>query len=182
MGLLFISGLVQAQTPSSNSALSKYPARQDAYVNDLAKIFSASEYDTLRTLVKSIAPDFDLTVLTIDGIADYDSREPSIETFSTNLFNLWGVGSQAKNTGVLVVLAIQNRDIRIELGDAYKRDYDSEMKTVIQEYMIPRFKQGNYAQGLTNGVAQIYYQIKGTHPAMSGTPDQQSTASWLTYA
>jgi uncharacterized protein len=102
--------------------------------------------------------------LTVGGIVDYDPTEPSIETFSTNVFNRWGIGSQAKNTGVLVVLAMRNRDIRIELGEGYGTEYDDDMKAVIEEYIIPRFKESNYAKGLTDGVAQIYREIKGTLP------------------
>jgi uncharacterized protein len=167
LGLMLVSGLVHAQTPvptTRSSQNSGYPARTDLYVNDLGNVLSSSEESSLRDLVRRIGADFDLTVLTIGGVVDYDSTEPTIETFSTNLFNRWGIGSEAKNTGMLVVLAIRNRDIRIELGDGYGREYDDDMKAVIEEYMIPRFKEGNYAKGLTDGVAQIYREIEGRLP------------------
>jgi uncharacterized protein len=195
-----VSGLVHAETPTpqtSSSGLSSsratatprassnsgYPTRQDPYVNDLANALSSTEEQALRTVVQTISRDFDLTVLIIGGIADYDSREPTIETFSTTLFNQWGVGDAMSNKGVLVVLAMRNREVRIEVGDGYKRDYDDDMKAVIEEYMIPRFKEGNYGRGLTDGVTQIYREIMGTLPgqsAQSGVPTR--TASWLDYA
>jgi uncharacterized protein len=142
----------------------EYPSREDLYVNDLAGVLSSNEEEILRGVVVDAAKSFDISVLTIDTIAQFDSSEPSIETFSTTLFNQWGLGTQAENTGVLIVLAIRNRDVRIELGDGYGRGYDDDMALVIQEYMIPRFREGKYAQGLIDGVAQIHRELTGTLP------------------
>lgn len=164
--LTVCSSLVQAQS---------YPTRQDLYVNDLGHVLSRSEEDELRALVRTISADFDLTVLTVGGIVDYDPSEPSIETFSTNVFNNWQIGDQASNKGILVVLAMRNRDVRIEVGDGYGREYDDDMKAVIEEYMIPRFKEDDYAQGLIDGVAQIYREITGQLPTVAGVPYQLPT-------
>ena len=157
--VLVASATVLAQTASPNS---DYPFRTDPYVNDLGGVLSPLDEETLRDLVESIAPSFDMTVLTIDTIADFDSSKPSIETFSTNVFNRWGIGTQANNKGVLIVLAIKNRDVRIEIGDGYGRDYDNDLATIIQEYMLPRFREGKYARGLIDGTGEIHELLTGT--------------------
>jgi len=174
LGLIFVSGLVQAQTPRPTTS-STYPTRQDLYVNDLAGVLSSSDESALRDVVRQIAANFDLTVLTIDGIVDYDPTEPTIEKFATTLFNKWGIGDKRQNKGVLIVLSMRNRDVRIELGEGYKRDYDDDMKAVIEEYMIPRFKEGNYARGLTDGANQIYREIMGRLP--TGTSNSLQSVS-----
>src|SRR5690242_20486171 len=96
LGLMLVSGLVHAQTPIPTkrpTQHSDYPARTHLYVNDLGNVLSSSQESSLRDLVRRIGADFDLTVLTIGSVVDYDPTEPSIETFSTNLFNRWGIGS-----------------------------------------------------------------------------------------
>lgn len=168
---------LNAQTPGPTDG---YPIRYDRYLNDNADILSDSEEADLRALIREISGHFDLTVLTISSISAYDAADPSIETFSTRLFNQWGIGTRARNTGVLIVVAVADRETRIELGDDYGRAYDNEMKVVISEYILPSFRKEDYAQGLLTGTSRIYQVITGQLPGTPIPNDWEPAASPFT--
>lgn len=149
---LWMSGFALAQS---------YPTRDDPYVNDLADVLPPEQEAELRDMVARIGPDFDLTVLTIQSISDYDPSAPTLLDFSTEVFNYWGIGTQERNTGVLVLLVMDTREIRISMGLDYGVDYNDAMQAVLDESVIPRFREDDYPAGLIDGVAHIYRAIMG---------------------
>ena len=149
---VWMSGFALAQS---------YPTRDDPYVNDLADILFPEEEANLRALAARIAPDFDLTILTIQSTSDYDPSAPSIETFATGLFNDWGIGSPERNTGVLMLIVLDTQEIRLELGRDYGIAYNAVAQAVINESMLPRFSEGDLEGGLTDGILHLYRELTG---------------------
>ena len=71
-----------------------------------------------------------------------------------------GIGKEEKDNGVLVLVAMEDREWRIEVGyglEGYITDIES--KRIAEEYLVPRFQEGNYAEGLADTVIVLSFQI-----------------------
>jgi uncharacterized protein len=122
-------------------------------VTDLAQVFSTEQ----RTrLIKELA-DFEretshqMAVLTVPTLSG-----ERIEDFSLRVANDWGLGQKGKDNGILVTLALKERQVRIELGKGLESDIPQEtLDRIIRDDMVPAFQQGDYASGLEKGVRRL---------------------------
>ena len=87
-----------------------------------------------------------VTVKTLDG-------QP-IEDYAISILREWCIGSKEKNNGALIVVAVQDRRSRIEVGYGLEGLLTDGLTGRIQDQaMIPYFRKGNYAAGIVNGYA-----------------------------
>ena len=94
----------------------------------------------------------ELCVIAIDNIGDYDAFD-----FTYEVFQRWGIGKQGKNTGVLLILVLDSRDIRIMTGGGIEGILtDAVCNRIIQQDMMSSLKQGNYSAALCIGALRIY--------------------------
>ena len=90
-------------------------------------------------------------------MAEYGGGGMRIETFARLLFDQWQVGiaklgGQNWNTGILLLVSVGDRKARIELGAGWGREKDHLCQQIMDERMIPRFKQGDFSGGISAGV------------------------------
>ena len=87
-----------------------------------------------------------------------------IEDFATSLFNTWGIGEADIDNGILVLLVLDQRAIRIEVGYGMESTFpDALCMSIIQHSMIPHFKEGKYSIGLTKALTTWYaYSMERT--------------------
>jgi uncharacterized protein len=83
-----------------------------------------------------------------------------IETFARLLFDQWEIGhaelnGQLWNTGILVLVSKGDRKARIELGAGWHRDKDQLCKSIMDDQIIPQFKQQNFSGGIKAGVVAL---------------------------
>ena len=151
-----------------------YPEPQDSHINDYANLLNSADHTNVNDLLVKLRQEhgIEATVLTIDSINDYDTNDSSLEAFATNLFNTWGIGDPNKNNGVLLLVAVNDRKVRIELGNGYENSYNDEMQEVINEHILPSFRNGNFSQGIYRGTRAIVGELTGTWPT-----DLSSTSS-----
>jgi uncharacterized protein len=98
-----------------------------------------------------------IVVLTVPTIGD-----ESIEEYATKVFETWKLGIKGKDNGVLVVIVPQDRKMRIEVGYGLEGALtDVASSRIIRNVMTPRFKAGNYDQGVLDGVQAIIAQLEG---------------------
>lgn len=86
----------------------------------------------------------------------------SIEEFATGLFRAWGIGKKDKNNGVLLLVAPNERRVRIEVGyglEGVLTDYLASK--IIQESIIPEFKKNAYQRGILKGANEIVKVLSG---------------------
>ena len=57
-----------------------------------------------------------IVVATISSLADYDAADWSIERYAANLYSEWGIGDRATNRGVLLLVSVRDRKLRIATG------------------------------------------------------------------
>ena len=98
----------------------------------------------------------------------------SIENYSLKLGRYWGIGQKGKDNGVLLVVAPNEKEVRIEVGYGLEGALtDAVSSEIIQRVMLPKFKDGNLERGILDGVAKIIDFIDDddgndyvTHPKM----------------
>jgi uncharacterized protein len=93
-------------------------------------------------------------------MADYGGNGLDIETFARLLFNQWQIGiaklgSHDWNTGILLLVSVGDRKARIQLGAGWGREKDEICQQIMDERMIPWFKQGDYKGGISSGVEAL---------------------------
>jgi uncharacterized protein len=95
-----------------------------------------------------------VTVPDLDGEA--------IEPYSNRLYRSWALGQQQENNGVLLVVAPNDRKVRIEVGYGLEGTLtDLLSKLIIENAIIPGFRSGDYAGGISRGVDDILSVLSG---------------------
>jgi uncharacterized protein len=110
-----------------------------------------------------------LTISTLGG--------ESVEEFAVRVFEAWKLGQKGKDNGVLVVVAPQDRKMRIEVGYGLEGTLtDVAASRIIRNVMTPAFKSGDFDRGIEDGVAAIVAQLEG-QAATAGTTASFADAS-----
>jgi uncharacterized protein len=126
-------------------------------VNDYAGLLSPAERERLETLLtereRAAGPQMAIAVFrSLDG--------ESVEDVANRLFQKWRLGSKALDNGVLLVLFVQDRKVRIEVGYGLEAVLtDAVSSQIIREALAPRFREQRYAAGLEAAVTAVYQQI-----------------------
>lgn len=101
------------------------------------------------------------------------STQPEdIASYANRVANTWKIGRKGVGDGLLLVVALTDRKVRIEVAKTLEGPIpDLAAKRIIDEAITPRFKQGDYAGGLDAGVTRIMGLIVGEAlPAPTQTP------------
>jgi uncharacterized protein len=95
-----------------------------------------------------------LTVPSLDG--------ESIEGFATRVFDEWKLGRADQDNGVLVIVAPNDRRMRIEVGYGLEGTLtDLQAARIIRDRMTPPFREGRYDDGVTAGVDAVVATLEG---------------------
>jgi uncharacterized protein len=80
----------------------------------------------------------------------------SIEDYGYQLGRAWGIGQKEKNSGALLIVAPNERKVRIEVGYGLEGNLtDAVSKLIIENAILPRFRMGDFSGGITRGVDDI---------------------------
>ncbi|MCH7666664.1 MAG: TPM domain-containing protein [Acidobacteria bacterium] len=128
-------------------------------VNDLADLISG---DAEARIVDSLE-DFEnrtghqVAVLTIPSL-----EGEVLEKFSLRVSETWGLGRSEQDDGVLLLVARDDRKMRIEVGYGLEADLtDAESGRILRNILTPRFKAGDFDGGIEQGVAAIVGTLEG---------------------
>ncbi len=84
----------------------------------------------------------------------------SIDDYAVRLGRAWGIGQKGKDNGVLVVVAPNERKVRIEVGYGLEPILtDALSSTIIQSKILPQFRAGDMEQGIVDGTQAIVAQL-----------------------
>ncbi|GLQ34016.1 hypothetical protein GCM10007939_02990 [Amylibacter marinus] len=141
-----------------------FPDPITPYISDYANLLDPeTEARITKDLVKLRQElDLELALVTIDSRAEY-GESASMESFSKNMFNTWGIGSTARNDGVLILISFIDREIRIELGESYGKIYDDRMSLVIDHHFLPYFLRDEYSRGIEAGTLETIKRLQPTY-------------------
>ncbi len=132
-----------------------------ALVNDFAQLLSNDNKQDLekKLLAYNDSTTNQIYVITVSSIGDY-----SIEDFALRTARKWKIGQQDKNNGILLLISKNDRKVDIEVGyglESSVTDYDS--KHIIDDIIVPAFKQSNYHLGIDKATDRLMGLIQGTY-------------------
>ncbi len=132
-----------------------YPA-PTSYVNDYSGVIDDTIEEELNTALKALQDETSAQV----AVAVVDSIAPeNIDMYSVKLFEKWGVGQKGKDNGVLMVVALHERKMRIEVGYGLEGAIPDSAAGAIRDEMTPYFKNSDYTSGISIGVQRIVERI-----------------------
>ncbi|KQZ80522.1 TPM domain-containing protein [Pseudomonas sp. Root562] len=98
-----------------------------------------------------------LVVVTLENLQGTD-----IADFGYQLGRYWGIGQKDKNNGALLIVARDERKLRIEVGYGLEdRLTDAQSSVIIHQVITPAFKTGNFSKGISDGVAAMLVVLGG---------------------
>ncbi len=107
------------------------------------------------------------------------TQPEDIASYANRVANTWKIGRPAVGDGLLLVVALQDRKVRIEVARTLEGAIpDLAAKRVIDQAITPRFKQGDYVGGLDAGLDQIMALIKHEALPAPSAPDQNLLAGF----
>ena len=141
-----------------------------APVNDFAGVVDASSAAELDRLIRALqaASGDVLTVVTVQSIAPYaDVREYAVTLFANGGR---GIGQKGEDNGALIVLAVAERSVWIEVGYGLEPFItDGFAGETTRQFMVPAFRQGQYGAGLLAGAQRLAGRIaEARHVTLTG--------------
>ena len=156
------------------------------YVNDFANLLTPSDQKSLDAKLASYHTQTGNEI----AIAIFkDLGGAPIDDFTARLEEAWKVGRRGQDNGVLIVVAVAERAVRIEVGYGLEsRVTDAQAGAIIRQDIAPAFRAGDYAAGL-NAAVDALIALIGTPsgaapppaagPARSSPTDLWGTLWWL---
>jgi uncharacterized protein len=146
-------------------------------VNDYANLFDAGTSSVLEKTLKDYEArtGHQIAVLTIASLEGLPIEEFSLQTART-----WRLGAKGRDDGILILVARNDRKVRIEVGYGLEGDLpDALAGRIISDVMIPRFRGGAYAAGVQEGVKAVIAALdrSPSSPRVSWV-DRYGPVSW----
>ena len=135
------------------------PGKSSGLVNDFASVLSAEQKTVLENKLVSFEKEtsHEVSVVTIKNLGG-----DVIDNYAEELFKEWGIGKKNADNGVLLLVAIEDREMRIEVGYGLEGALtDAETKWILDNSIAPFFKDGKYYEGIDAGITGITESIKG---------------------
>jgi uncharacterized protein len=141
---------------------------------DLAHVLppSAVESLTARLTAHEGQSSNQVAVLTIPSL-----EGESLEEFAHRVATTWKLGRKGTDNGVLLLVAIKERKVRIEVGYGLEGVLtDIRSAQIIRNEIVPRFRGGDLSGGVMEGITAILKTMDGTYQASESTPSRQDGA------
>ncbi|MBT3756782.1 MAG: hypothetical protein HOD64_04320 [Candidatus Cloacimonetes bacterium] len=122
-------------------------------VNDNASIINANDERKLEALLRDVEAktSSQVALLTITSL-----QGENLEDYSMRVVQAWQLGQKEFDNGVLLLVALNEKKIRIEVGYGLESIItDTKSGYIIRNYIVPGFKEGDFAGGITNGLLAI---------------------------
>lgn len=158
-------------------AQTSYPDYYNEYVNDFAQVLSQKDTDDLLDTLGALERQtgIEIVVVTITSLADYGAQDMPLPTYAANLFDSWGVGHEDANNGVMIFFSLNDREIWIEMGQGYAEQYNTQLQNVMDNRILPYFREGAYSRGLYEGVNGVINVVTGAGQTYGSEPPSQWT-------
>lgn len=149
----------------------EYPARPAGAVADYANVLDPSARQRIGVIARALweQAGFALVIATLPGVE-------SIDEYAPELYKRWGIGKQGVDEGALVLVSLDPRGIRIEVGfgaEGYLND--AKVGRILDQHGLPDLRAGQHAAGLTKISAAIAAEVSRekniTLTAPPGTAD-----------
>lgn len=142
------------------SALAAPPAPPlERPIVDQTGTFTDEQITELAAKIKTsrAKKDYQVGILLIPTLEGRD-----IEGYSIEVARAWGIGEADKDNGVLLIIAKDDRKLRLEVGSGLEGDItDLESGHITRDVIAPKFKTGDYYGGISDGIMRIQAAVEG---------------------
>ena len=155
---LFIPKAYSQNDTIVNAATVVFP-EPTSYITDTEDIFTEAEEAALTAIIEDflVTGKGQIAVLTVASIKPYDD----FYQYALDLSNHWGVGDKDTDDGLTIVISAALHQIRINTGNGTQKILsDSFCNEVLQNKMIPNFKNMDYYQGVKEGLESFIAEWK----------------------
>lgn len=150
---------------ATNIALADIPERPNCLVSDYANVLSATQRQEMEQRLRDLddSTGNQIVVVTLADLEGYD-----IADYATQLGRAWGVGSEKNNNGVVIVVKIKTTFSKGQafIAPGYGLEGvlpDATCKRIVENEMIPHFKQNDYCGGINDALDVIIPIVKGEY-------------------
>ena len=153
--IICLLGVIPAMSQRAIPPLSNNP------VHDEAEILSAQAEEEMRIFLRRYADSTsnEIAIYIINSLEGED-----IDDYAFRVFDTWKIGQKGRDNGVLLLIALQDRQIKTEVGRGLEGRLTDLQSSRINRYEIaPRFREGNYDDGLKAGIVAITQAIEGEY-------------------
>jgi uncharacterized protein len=154
----FFLALASCSSGQSETSNPKAALPLTGQVVDAANILDAETEKQLTAKLASAETQFgpQMVVVTTPSL-----QGRSIEDYSYDLGNAWGVGDAKRDDGLLLVIAPNERKVRIEVGYGLESSFSNAFaKNILDETILPKFGAGDLQAGIVAGVDRIIDKMK----------------------
>ncbi|MET1080581.1 MAG: TPM domain-containing protein [Pseudomonas sp.] len=154
-----------------------FPALTGRVVDQAQLLDTATEQELAQRLdAHEKASGQQLVVVTLENLQGL-----GIEEFGYQLGRHWGIGQKGKNNGALLLVARDERKVRIEVGYGLEGQLtDAQSWAIIQQAILPSFKAGDFPAGIRAGVAAMLQVLGGEPlPVAQEQPGEAGDSPWL---
>jgi uncharacterized protein len=161
---------------TSSPAFAAPLERTDTHVIDSANLLTNNEEALLRQQLSDFmtTSKHEVALVTLNSISNHGGAAIAstafVRSFSAKLFQDWRVGGN-RNDGILIVIAKDDRKMRIHLGGKFGRNHDARMQGIVNG-MTANFKNNNFSAGIFLGVDSVITHFNPKSRAVSGLPLQ----------
>lgn len=149
LGLLFISNILLAVDFPKPTPYK--------YINDYVGVVEPEYVQKIISVGKELE---DKTTAQVTAVVIDSLQGMTIEEYAVELFRKWGIGQKGKDNGVLLLVAINDRQMRIEVGYGLEGAIpDGKAGRIRDEYIIPYFKEGDYSKGIYYGYLALAKEV-----------------------
>jgi len=165
--LFILVGLFSLLVGFSAHAYSS-PGKPTGFVNDYVGLLSAEQKSALETKLDQFAQETsnEIAVAIIDSLGN----DETIETYAVKLFEDWGIGSAKNDNGLLFLIAVSDRQMRLEVGYGLEGALpDLTAYQIINNILSPAFKNGEYYSGLNQAIEAAMAATRGEYEPVASS-------------
>jgi len=166
---LLLATCALALLPSTANA--DHLPRPKGHVNDFAGVLDDADERRLETSLREYEAGTGRQIA-VALVKDLD--EGDIDDFTVRAFEEWGVGTKNEDDGVLLLAAIDDRKVRIEVGYGVEGELtDGEAGNIVRNIIPPAFQRGDYAEGINAAVDAIETELGGESSPAANAPSER---------
>ncbi len=135
------------------------PGTPTGFVSDFADILTAEQEANLNSRLTTLASGegSEMAVVTVPNLGG-----DTVENYAVSLFADWKIGKEGKDNGLLLLVAVEDRELRIEVGYGLEGTItDAQSYWIINDVITPAFKAGDYYSGISGAVDKVTEAITG---------------------
>lgn len=136
------------------------PRKHQGWVTDYERLYTSDQDKELNKAISEFEKETSIEIV----IVTLDTLRVSGENFNALALRMaqsWGIGKPGKDNGILIAISKAHRQMRIENGNGIaKMLTDDETQEIIDQYFIPKFREGAYFEGTQEGLKELMRKLK----------------------